>query len=1380
MGLSWKARAAGPEDESGRCDTCKQDWLMCVGHFGHIDLVRPVFHIGFMSHILGILNMICKECARILFDSIYVEKIRLRLRRKEGMTFVEQKALFKKMVADGKKISRCRHCSANNGVLKNVARFKITYEPFRNAKEDDPEFLKFKEEQDEAMSKNRWLEAFQGEYVKFINPQMCLNLFEKISEDDASILMLRQAKNEKSLNYPVDLILTRLPVAPSCIRPTVQSDLKDSTNEDDITVVIRNIVIVNETLLEGLRNGSLSSSKMQETWDILQMKVALLFDGDPRYIPQDVERQSYRGFVQRLKGKQGRFRQNLEGKRCNFTARSVISPDPNLKIDQVGVPRLIAQTLTFPEKVTPANIEWLKKLVINGSKHPGANSVLPSSPEVKRYNLGFLDENKRKLYASKLRNGDTVYRHLHDDDIVLFNRQPSLHRMSIMSHRVKVLEGRTLRFNECACTPYNADFDGDEMNLHFPQTQEARTEAATLMDIKQNLITPRNGEILVALTQDFITGAYLLSRKDCFLDKNKAQQLMAQILVHEDASLKFEMPVPAILKPAKLWTGKQIISFIFKHYQNEGVEGGKVKINLRAPGKLYERDKRLLEMDPSDSYLIIRNSDIISGTLEKNTVGTGSRVNVFLEMTRLYNSTVATKAMWRIARVASYYLMTTGFSIGIGDVTPSERLLRRKEKLLRTGFDRCDEILRSLAIGTLEVMPGRTADETAEGDILQTLSRIRDDLGKECIKELPRNNAPLIMALSGSKGSNINIAQMVVCVGQQALNGKRVPNGFDERSLPHFKKKSKEPDSRGFVSASFYSGLKPPEFVFHAMAGREGLVDTAVKTAETGYIQRRLMKCLEDIVTEYDGSVRTSSSDLIQIRYGGDGFDPVMMETETFPIDLEKAIERSCLLISDLHGKKLKEEEVIEVANRRMSLPDYDILDVYSKDWDVGGAKRRNEEKRPKPRETSRVPLVKVQFKNYILDYLRSKCNNIESSWKALGLNPDNQELWKPSHKSLEGVTEKQLMNFLECIPDLFQKSLMKPGEPVGAICGQSIGEPATQMTLKTFHFAGVASMNISQGVPRLQEIMNNAKNIATPLITAKLSDPYDERAARRAKALLEKTTLGQIALEVDYRQSRDGACVRVKIDINRVRLLQLHCNIYSIAESIRNSKILKSAKLEVADPVSIEDNTIEIDISHTKLRGGPEAAASVLRSNLAAIPISGIPQVRRCVISKEGGKMELLIEGLGMREVLGTPGVNGLASTSNHIDEVYKCLGIEASHTMIVQEITNTVKGHGITIDRRHIELLAANMTCTGVVEGTTRYGLQKMRNSVFLLSSFEQTSKHLYDAAFFGVTDDLSGVSENIIFGTNVPLGTNKFDILCKPDQFKLDKAYLCESFN
>nr|CAG4635258.1 EOG090X00BV [Artemia franciscana] len=683
-----------------------------------------------------------------------------------------------------------------------------------NAKEDDPEFLKFKEEQDEAMSKNRWLEAFQGEYVKFINPQMCLNLFEKISEDDASILMLRQAKNEKSLNYPVDLILTRLPVAPSCIRPTVQSDLKDSTNEDDITVVIRNIVIVNETLLEGLRNGSLSSSKMQETWDILQMKVALLFDGDPRYIPQDVERQSYRGFVQRLKGKQGRFRQNLEGKRCNFTARSVISPDPNLKIDQVGVPRLIAQTLTFPEKVTPANIEWLKKLVINGSKHPGANSVLPSSPEVKRYNLGFLDENKRKLYASKLRNGDTVYRHLHDDDIVLFNRQPSLHRMSIMSHRVKVLEGRTLRFNECACTPYNADFDGDEMNLHFPQTQEARTEAATLMDIKQNLITPRNGEILVALTQDFITGAYLLSRKDCFLDKNKAQQLMAQILVHEDASLKFEMPVPAILKPAKLWTGKQIISFIFKHYQNEGVEGGKVKINLRAPGKLYERDKRLLEMDPSDSYLIIRNSDIIS--------------------------------------------------------------------------------------------------------------------------ELPRNNAPLIMALSGSKGSNINIAQMVVCVGQQALNGKRVPNGFDERSLPHFKKKSKEPDSRGFVSASFYSGLKPPEFVFHAMAGREGLVDTAVKTAETGYIQRRLMKCLEDIVTEYDGSVRTSSSDLIQIRYGGDGFDPVMMETETFPIDLEKAIERSCLLISDLHGKKLKTRDVKQgnaLSPRLFGIFVNDIVESLEKRW---------------------------------------------------------------------------------------------------------------------------------------------------------------------------------------------------------------------------------------------------------------------------------------------------------------------------------------------------------------------------------------------------------------------------------------------------------------
>lgn len=256
-----------------------------------------------------------------------------------------------------------------------------------------------------------------------------------------------------------------------------------------------------------------------------------------------------------MKGKQGRFRGNLSGKRVDFSGRTVISPDPNLMIHQVGVPERVAKILTYPEKVNPANLQRMKQLVRNGTeKHPGANYVQQKGLSFKKY----LAYGNREKVAQDLKCGDIVERHLTDGDIVLFNRQPSLHKMSIMSHQAKVQPQRTFRFNECACTPYNADFDGDEMNLHLPQTEEARAEALILMGNQSNLVTPKNGEMLIAATQDFITGGYLLTQKDEFLTKEQVMQLAACLIAGPDSNITVDIPKPAILKPRRLWTGKQV------------------------------------------------------------------------------------------------------------------------------------------------------------------------------------------------------------------------------------------------------------------------------------------------------------------------------------------------------------------------------------------------------------------------------------------------------------------------------------------------------------------------------------------------------------------------------------------------------------------------------------------------------------------------------------------------------------------------------------------------------------------------------------------------------------------------------------------------------
>lgn len=342
-----------------------------------------------------------------------------------------------------------------------------------------------------------------------------------------------------------------------------------------------------------------------------------------------------------MKGKQGRFRGNLSGKRVDFSGRTVISPDPNLMIHQVGVPDRVAKILTYPERVNPSNLQKMKQLVRNGTeKHPGANYVQQKGSAFKKY----LAYGNRDKVAQDLKCGDIVERHLIDGDIVLFNRQPSLHKLSIMCHQAKVQSQRTFRFNECVCTPYNADFDGDEMNLHLPQTEEARAEAWILMGNKSNLVTPKNGELLIAATQDFITGGYLLTQRDEFLTKEQAMQLAACLLAGPDSNLNIDMPPPAILKPRRLWTGKQIFSLILKPNKYS-----KVKANLSTKGKNYTGNN---DMCIKDSYVIIRNSELLCGSMDKGTMGSGTKNSIFYVMLRDFGEEEATKSMWRLARVS--------------------------------------------------------------------------------------------------------------------------------------------------------------------------------------------------------------------------------------------------------------------------------------------------------------------------------------------------------------------------------------------------------------------------------------------------------------------------------------------------------------------------------------------------------------------------------------------------------------------------------------------------------------------------------------------------------------------------------------------------------
>ena len=724
-----------------------------------------------------------------------------------------------------------------------------------------------------------------------LNPLRVLKLFRRIKNSDCELLGIRSGR-------PEHFLWQHVPAPPVCIRPSVGQE--GASTEDDITAKLGDIVFANAALKDSLNKGQ-AANQIVELWDHLSLQIAMYINSDVPGLQKGEFGKQIRGFVQRLKGKQGRFRGNLSGKRVDFSGRTVISPDPNLNIDEVAIPIIVAKNMTYPELVTRDNQPKLQESVRNGTrKWPGANYVYKAGQDFRL----FLKYGNRDHIATELKAGDTVERHLRDGDVVLFNRQPSLHKLSILSHFVRVRPHRTFRLNECVCTPYNADFDGDEMNLHVPQTEEARTEAVQLMGVKHNIVTPKNGEPIISAIQDFVTASYLLSSKDIFYDKKTFVTICVGML---EEKTKFDLPPPAVIKPQSLWTGKQVFNVLMRPNRSSDV-----KVNIDAQcrdfrqfytGNLAHRDLQ------DDSFLCIRNSEVMCGRMDKSTVGAGRKNSLFYVLYRDFGPTASAEGMNRLSKLCARWLTNQGFSVGISDVTPSAALTTMKSNMIEKVFRECDDFSKRSREGRLKRKAGlQRHAETLEQEQVKALSTVRTDISKELSSQLSKFNSPMVMATSGSKGSTINVAQMAALLGQQDIEGKRVANGFQDRTLPHFAKHEHKPPSKGFVSNSFYTGLNPSEFLFHAVGGRVGLVDTAVKTAETGYMSRRLMKSLEDLSTQYDHTVRNAVSNVVQFRYGDDELDPVDMEASAKPVDFERTFAHVEATTYDIHDEGLDQK----------------------------------------------------------------------------------------------------------------------------------------------------------------------------------------------------------------------------------------------------------------------------------------------------------------------------------------------------------------------------------------------------------------------------------------------------------------------------------------
>jgi DNA-directed RNA polymerase subunit A' len=797
-----------------RCKTCGQrvGKDKCPGHFGHIDLAMPVIHVGHIKIIRDCLRSTCRECGHLLLTDKQREDFFKQLANYdiEGRNTTY---LFKQIIIEARKSSTCPHCN------REVGKIEL----------DKPTSLR--------------------ENGKKLTPSEVREWMEKIRDEDLPLLDIN-----RDASRPEWTILTVLPVPPVTVRPSVTLQ-SGERSEDDLTHKLVDVIRINQRLQEN-RDAGAPQLIVEDLWELLQYHITTYLDNQTSGIPPARHRSGrpLKTLAQRLKGKEGRFRSNLSGKRVNFSARTVISPDPNLSINDIGVPKRIAEELTVPVRVTIHNIDWCKmmltkKYTSESSEYiAGVNYVIKNAEGVKR-RIKITDKNA-EMISDKLEIGSIIERQLMDGDLALFNRQPSLHRMSIMAHRIKVVPGKTFRFNICVCPPYNADFDGDEMNLHIIQGEEAKAEAEILMKVQENILSPRFGGAIIGGIHDIISGGFLLTNKERRIPIDVASYLLGAV------NFKGDIPIQIDEKGNRYILGRDIFSTLLPS-----------DLNIRYKAKTYE------SIDSEEAFVKIKNGKLLRGTIDENGIG-AFKGKILDRIIRDHGMQAGREFIDNMTRLGIYVATMIGFTTSIDDEDIPEEAKRKIAEGLDKAMHKIKNLVKAYEKGELESLPGRSLEETLEMEIMRVTGRARDMAGEIAGEHLGLENSAVIMAKSGARGSMLNLSQMSGCVGQQAVRGERISRGYKYRTLPHFKKHDLGAEAKGFVGSSYKKGLNPTEYFFHSMGGREGLVDTAVRTSRSGYMQRRLINALEDVKVESDGSVRQAGGQIIQFIYGEDGVDP--------------------------------------------------------------------------------------------------------------------------------------------------------------------------------------------------------------------------------------------------------------------------------------------------------------------------------------------------------------------------------------------------------------------------------------------------------------------------------------------------------------------------
>jgi len=793
-----------------RCKTCGQKMKQCPGHFGNLELVRPVLHSEFSKRLEALLHSTCKDCGRLKLPEEKIKQLKLQLEKKD-------EDLQKKIVLRAKKVKKCPHCGTTE--LSEILLDKPT------------NFFHNKER---------------------IYPTEIREWVEKIPDEDLVFF----GYNTENLK-PEWFILTTLQIPPITIRPsiTLETGIK---SEDDLTHKLVDIIRINIRLKDNIEAGA-PQLIIEDLWDLLQYHTTTYFNNNTAGVPPAKHRsgRALRTIVQRLQGKKGRFRYNLTGKRVNHAARSIITPDSQISINELGVPHIIAKDMTVPEPVTESNTAEMKKLIKDGKV---TYIIRPNGSRKKITELNI------KEVMEEVEPGARIERPLQDGDYVLFNRQPSLHKLSMLCHKAKILPSKTFRLNPIVCKPYNADFDGDEMNMHIPQTQEGITEAKELMFVENQIISPRYGGPVIVLDEDGVSGTFMMTLASTQFSKEDTMQLLHFMGITE-------LPKP---DRGKEYSGRLIFSQLLPNDLNLEYE---TKIS-RVVKKLNIKDPVALKNIEDHSTVKIKNGLMISGVIDGESLGEGKGVLVDA-LAREYPSNVITKFYDTLSRITAELTTTFGMTVSLDEYKTTSTVKKVTEKAIKEELESATDLIKQYRQGTLEHVPGRTLVESFEIKMMRLAATLKAKVSKQIMEEKvtevftnkPKFNTTT-MILSGSRGSAINLTNISGLWGQASVREGRPKKGFKNRLITLNKKNDVGVVAGGFIDKNFMHGMSAFEYFYHAMGGRQGEVDTGVSTKVSGYLYRRLANALKDIVVQNDETARTASKEIVQFTYGEDGIFP--------------------------------------------------------------------------------------------------------------------------------------------------------------------------------------------------------------------------------------------------------------------------------------------------------------------------------------------------------------------------------------------------------------------------------------------------------------------------------------------------------------------------